>query len=119
MVLGWLPARRPQQGGDRTGTPPCEPHDDARRRVREGRQGLSRRPAAEGEGDQADEISGDSDPWSRVDGLEGYPRLYDRKLIQATLADGSTDTGWVYIMNKLPASAKVIQSGDWKKREDA
>ena len=43
----------------------------------------------------------------------------DRKLIQATLADGSTDTGWVYIMNKLPASAKVIQSGDWKKRREA
>ena len=57
--------------------------------------------------------------WSRVDGLEGYPRLYDRKLIQATLSDGSTDTGWVYIMNKLPASAKVIPSGDWKKRKDA
>ena len=51
-------------------------------------------------------------------GLEGYPMLYDRKLIQATLADGSTDTGWVYIMNTLPAQAKVIQSGDWKKRKE-
>ena len=57
--------------------------------------------------------------WPSVDRLEGYPRLYDRKLIHATLADGSADTGWVYIMNNLPASAKVIQSGDWKKREDA
>ena len=57
--------------------------------------------------------------WRRVDCLEGYPRLYDRKLIQATLADGSTDTGWVYIMNNLPAQAKVIQSGDWKKRREA
>ena len=56
--------------------------------------------------------------WRRVDCLEGYPRLYDRKLIQATLADGSVDTGWVYIMNNLPAQAKVIQSGDWKKREE-
>ena len=57
--------------------------------------------------------------WKHVDMLEGYPRLYDRKLIQATLADGSEDTGWVYIMNKLPASAKVIPSGDWKKRREA
>jgi len=57
--------------------------------------------------------------WPNVDVLEGYPRLYDRKLIQATFADGSVDTGWVYIMNKLPASAKAIQSGDWKKREKA
>ena len=56
------------------------------------------------------------DTWKRVDCLEGYPRLYDRKLIQATLADGNIDTGWVYIMNSLPAAAKVIQSGDWKKR---
>ena len=56
--------------------------------------------------------------WANVDRLEGYPRLYDRRLIQATLADGSEDTGWVYIMNNLPASAKVIQSGDWKKRRE-
>ena len=34
-------------------------------------------------------------------------------------ADGSEDTGWVYIMNNLPAQAKIIPSGDWKKREDA
>ena len=52
-----------------------------------------------------------------MDRLEGYPRLYDRKLIQATFADGSVDTGWVYIMNSLPAQAKVIHSGDWKKRD--
>lgn len=57
-------------------------------------------------------------PTPNVDRLEGYPRLYDRILIQATFTDGSTDTGWVYIMNKLPASAKVIYSGDWKKREN-
>ena len=57
--------------------------------------------------------------WPNVDRLEGYPRFYDRKLIQATLADGSTDTGWVYIMNSLPVAAKVIQSGDWKKRREA
>ena len=54
--------------------------------------------------------------WPNVDMLEGYPRLYDRKLIPATLADGSIEDGWVYIMNNLPAQAKFIPSGDWKKR---
>ena len=53
--------------------------------------------------------------WKHVDYLEDYPRLYDRKRIQATLVGGSMDTGLVYIMNSLPASAKVIQSGNRKK----
>ena len=52
--------------------------------------------------------------WASVDRLEGYPRLYDRQLISCTLADGTTDTGWIYIINNLPPMAKVIKSGDWK-----
>ena len=52
--------------------------------------------------------------WADIDRLEGYPRLYDRQLLQATLADGTIDTGWVYIMNTLPPMAKVIESGNWK-----
>ena len=52
--------------------------------------------------------------WADVDRLEGYPRLYDRQLLQATLADGGEATGWVYIMTELPEQAKVIESGDWK-----
>ena len=52
--------------------------------------------------------------WAAVDRLEGYPRLYDRQLISCTLADSTTDTGWIYIMNNLPPMAKVIKSGDWK-----
>ena len=52
--------------------------------------------------------------WADVDRLEGYPRLYDRQLLQATLADGGETTGWVYIMTELPEQAKVIESGDWK-----
>ena len=53
--------------------------------------------------------------WKRVDCLEDYPRLYDRKRIQATLAGGSVDTGWVYIMKRIPARATIIKSGNWKK----
>ena len=52
--------------------------------------------------------------WSDIDRLEGYPRLYDRQLLQATLTDGVKVSGWVYIMNSLPDGAKVIESGSWK-----
>ena len=52
--------------------------------------------------------------WEAVDRLEGYPRLYDRQLMQATLADGSEATGWVYIMSTLPPMAKIIECGSWK-----
>jgi gamma-glutamylcyclotransferase (GGCT)/AIG2-like uncharacterized protein YtfP len=52
--------------------------------------------------------------WASVDRLEGYPRLYDRQLLQATLTDGGEATGWVYIMNTLPPMAKIIESGSWK-----
>ena len=52
--------------------------------------------------------------WADVDRLEGYPRQYDRQLLQATLADGGEVTGWVYIMIELPDQAKVIKSGSWK-----
>ena len=55
--------------------------------------------------------------WPDMDRLEGYPRLlYDRKLIPATLEDGSTVEAWVYVMNNLPQQAEVIASGDWKNR---
>ena len=52
--------------------------------------------------------------WADVDRLEGYPRLYDRQLLQAMLTDGGEATGWVYIMTELPEEAKVIESGNWK-----
>lgn len=52
--------------------------------------------------------------WADVDSLEGYPRLYDRQLLQARLTDGDEASGWIYIMNTLPEGAKVIKSGCWK-----
>lgn len=54
--------------------------------------------------------------WADVDRLEGYPRLYDRRLYPATLADGTKTKAWVYVMVTLPPQAKVIESGDWKNR---
>ena len=52
--------------------------------------------------------------WEAVDRLEGYPRLYDRLMVPAKLADGTDTTGWVYVMHNLPEMAQVIESGSWK-----
>ena len=74
-------------------------------------------PAFQPEGDgvvKAELIELPLADWAAVDRLEGYPRLYDRQLLQATLADGGEATGWVYIMTELPEQAKVIESGNWK-----
>ena len=78
-------------------------------------------PAFEQTGDtvvHAELIEIPFEDWSHVDCLEGYPRLYDRKLVPATLADGSVEEGWVYVMNEIPSRATVIKSGDWKKRKE-
>ena len=52
--------------------------------------------------------------WFAIDRLEGYPKLYDRQLYPCTLPDGTTDSGWIYIMHTLSTAASVIKSGDWK-----
>lgn len=54
--------------------------------------------------------------WADVDRLEGYPRMYDRKLLDFTLEDGATTQAWIYIMSNLPDRARIISSGDWKAR---
>ena len=52
--------------------------------------------------------------WPAIDRLESYPTLYDRRKIGARLPNGSVEIGWVYIMNNLPAGARMMASGDWK-----
>ena len=54
--------------------------------------------------------------WPDMDLLEGYPDLYDRRLIPAAMEDGGTVQAWVYVMNTLPKQAKIIPGGDWKNR---
>ena len=54
--------------------------------------------------------------WADVDRLEGYPRLYDRMLMDFILDNGEQVKAWIYIMNTLPEQAKAIVSGDWKAR---
>ena len=52
--------------------------------------------------------------WAAVDRLEGYPRLNNRQLYLAKLADGTEFSGWVYVMHNLPEMAQIIESGSWK-----
>lgn len=76
-------------------------------------------PAFEPQGDTkvaAELIEVTLPDWAGLDRLESYPRLYDRKLINVTLENGTTAKAWVYIMNELPEQARVIESGDWKAR---
>lgn len=54
--------------------------------------------------------------WPAIDRLEGYPKLYNRKIITAKCADGREVEGWVYIMNEVPEGSGVIWNGSWKRR---
>jgi gamma-glutamylcyclotransferase (GGCT)/AIG2-like uncharacterized protein YtfP len=56
---------------------------------------------------------------ARIDVLEGYPTLYVRETVAATLADGSVVTAMVYVMKKLPGGAKVVVSANWLRRQPA
>ena len=70
----------------------------------------------EGHAVQAELLTVDADGLARMDELEGYPRLYRRDEVDATLEDGSTVKAMVYVMNRLPEQAAVIESGDWRNR---
>ena len=56
------------------------------------------------------------DGFASMDRLEGYPRLYRREQIDVFTARGGRHRAWVYIMNELPKTAKLIEGGDWRNR---
>ena len=56
----------------------------------------------------------DDDAFRSMDRLEGYPSFYRRERIQVNLVGGGRVLAWVYIMNRLPKDAKVIEGGDWR-----
>lgn len=66
---------------------------------------------------QAELIVIPEEDWQPIDQLEEYPDVYDRQIISALLPDGTSQDGWIYIMNKLPVHAQIIQSGNWKQRD--
>ena len=51
-----------------------------------------------------------------IDRLEGYPRLYGRKLITAKTFDGADVHGFVYFFKReqIQRSFILIPNGDWK-----
>ena len=57
----------------------------------------------------------DDDGFRSMDAIEGYPRLYRREQIRVHLVGGGQVLSWVYIMNRLPDKATVIECGDWKR----
>ena len=56
----------------------------------------------------------DDDAFRSMDRLEGYPSFYRRERIQVNLVGCGRVLAWVYIMNRLPKDAKVIEGGDWR-----
>ena len=63
---------------------------------------------------QGELLTVDDEGFKSMDRLEGYPRLYRREEIQVNLVGGGRVLAWVYIMNRLPEGAKVIEGGDWR-----
>ena len=57
----------------------------------------------------------DDEAFRSMDRLEGYPSFYRRERRQVNLVGGGRVLAWVYVMNRLPEGAKVIESGDWRK----
>ena len=51
----------------------------------------------------------DNDTFKRLDILEGYPYLYDRKLIHTMYGDA-----WIYVYNGNINSREEISSGSWR-----
>lgn len=58
----------------------------------------------------------DDEGFRSMDCLEGYPRLYRREKTEVYLESGGRAQAWVYIMNRLPEGAKLIEGGDWRNR---
>lgn len=60
-------------------------------------------------------LTTDDEGLRSMDRLEGHPRFYRREVIDV-LANGMPARAWVYIMNTLPETAKVIATGNWRTR---
>lgn len=67
---------------------------------------------------EAELLTVTEDGLAHMDVLEGYPRFYRRDEIEATLADGTSVTAMVYVMNSLPPRARLIRSGSWRRRDE-
>lgn len=72
---------------------------------------------AEGTGQVVVEVySTDDEGLQRLDGLEGYPRFYNRKQVKVAGSGGDADADgvWIYYHEQAP-NQQAISHGDWKK----
>lgn len=60
----------------------------------------------------------DDEGLAHMDILEGYPRLYDRKRVIATLDEGGEVEAWVYEMPIEDGGFRLIEGGNWRKYEE-
>jgi len=72
------------------------------------------------------ELPDDQSPFAALDAYEGYDSanpegsLFRRTKSLATLADGREFECWVYVYNRVPTGAPLIESGDyaeWQSRK--
>ena len=75
-------------------------------------------PDGDGQAVEAELLTVTEDGLAHMDILEGYPRLYDRRTVTATLEDGTAVEAMVYVMNQLPPSARLIENGSWRRRNE-
>ena len=61
----------------------------------------------------------DDEGFASMDRLEGHPNFYRREEIEVYLDCGGRSRAWVYILNRLPDNAKVIEGGSWRGRNRA
>jgi len=59
----------------------------------------------------------DDNTFRHLDGLEGYPRFYNRKEVDINLEDGTMTKAWIYFVEDYTRYSKypVVESGDWVK----
>ena len=73
-------------------------------------------PDERGRDIEAEIITVDEQGLKMLDRLEGYPYLYTRQTVGATV-DGRLEWAMVYVMNELPMRAVRIDSDSWRKRD--
>ena len=71
-------------------------------------------PRADGPAIAAEVLTVTEEGLARMDILEGYPTLYHRMQIKATLADGTATDALVYVMTRLPPGIRPIHENDWR-----
>lgn len=49
-----------------------------------------------------------------LDGLEGHPNWYNRRIINVVTEQGDRLKAWAYFMPKRPSGATVIETGSYK-----